>query len=70
MSSLMDNLIGGRRASGLGGWNRGRGRFGHRRGLMSRRGRARASPLARLALGGLAALGLSKMLGNRRQHGY
>ncbi|WP_426755368.1 hypothetical protein [Myxococcus sp. Y35] len=71
--SLLDNLFGNRRVSGFGGWNRGRGRYsgrslgGHGRGYG--RGRAGTNPLARMALGGLAALGLRKVLGNRR-YGY
>ncbi|GHH00076.1 hypothetical protein [Comamonas sp. JC664] len=71
--SLLDNLFGNRRASGFGGWNRGRNRWGQGRrryGAGYGRGRAGGNPLARIALGSLAAFGLRKVLGNRRQYGY
>ncbi|NOK05826.1 MULTISPECIES: hypothetical protein [Myxococcus] len=73
--SLLDNILGNRRSSGFGGWNRGRSRYG-RRGLGGYgRGRAASSgvfgsSLGRIALGGLAAFGLRKVLGNRRPYGY
>ncbi|NVJ02653.1 hypothetical protein HV824_31665 [Myxococcus sp. AM009] len=70
--SLLGNILGNRRSSGFGGWSRGRSRYG-RRGY----GRGRAASggllggsLGRIALGGLAAFGLRKVLGNRRASGY
>lgn len=73
--SLLDNLLGTRRSSGFGGWNRGRSRYGRRGYGGHGRGRAASSgmfggSLGRIALGGLAAFGLRKVLGNRRSSGY
>ncbi|MFP2960609.1 hypothetical protein ACLEPN_23005 [Myxococcus sp. 1LA] len=74
--SLLDNILGNRRSSGFGGWNRGRSRYGSGRRGIGGYGRGRASggafggSLGRIALGGLAAFGLRKVLGNRRQYGY
>lgn len=71
--SLLDNILGNRRSSGFGGWSRGRGRYGHGRRGIGGYGRGRASSggsLARIALGGLAAFGIRKVLENRRQSSY
>ena len=73
--SLLDNILGNRRSSGFSGWNRGRSRYGRRGHGGYGRGRAASSgvfgsSLGRIALGGLAAFGLRKVLGNRRPYGY
>ncbi|MFP2908747.1 hypothetical protein ACLESD_27600 [Pyxidicoccus sp. 3LFB2] len=79
LGSILGSLAGGGRSYGSGGWNRGRTSYGRRPiGYGGGYGRSRSmagggilgGSLGRMAMGGLAAYGMRRFLGNRRPYGY
>jgi hypothetical protein len=78
LGSILGGLVGGGRTSyGSGGWNRGRTSYGRRPMGYGYGGRSRSASggilggsLGRMAIGGLTAYGMRRMMGNRGPYSY